>query len=135
MSKLLEYVYDDGGRSKYFKGETRDCVCRAISIVSGRDYKEIYNLIKKTMGESPRNGVRTNTKAFQSLMNGLGFTYIKCYKDKLEFVDGALPDRAICYVYHHYVAVVNNVVRDTWDSRYNSFNEPRKIYGYWVYNR
>ena len=43
----MKFNYDDGGRSKYFKGETRDCVCRAICIATGRDYKEIYDLINE----------------------------------------------------------------------------------------
>ena len=51
---LMEYIYDDGGRSLYFKGKTGDCVCRSIAIASGRDYKEIYDLIFSTMKESPR---------------------------------------------------------------------------------
>ena len=45
----MEWVYDDGGRSKYFKAEhVGDCVCRAIAIGTGKDYKEVYDLINHT---------------------------------------------------------------------------------------
>ena len=43
----MKWVYDDGGRSKYFKGTTDDCVARAIAIATGKDYKEVYDLINK----------------------------------------------------------------------------------------
>ena len=56
MRTLMKYIYNDGGRSKYFKGKANDCVCRAISIASNRDYKEVYDSLKKALG-TPRNGV------------------------------------------------------------------------------
>jgi hypothetical protein len=30
----MEMVFDDGGRSRYFKGQCRDCVTRAIAIAT-----------------------------------------------------------------------------------------------------
>ena len=33
----LEFSYNDGGRSKYFKGEAGDCVVRAIAIATDSD--------------------------------------------------------------------------------------------------
>lgn len=54
----MEYNYNDGGRSKYFKAEcVNDCVTRAIAIATERDYKEVYNEIKSIVGYSPRNGI------------------------------------------------------------------------------
>ena len=43
----MKWVYDDGGRSKYFTSTTDDCVARAIAIATGKDYKEVYDLINK----------------------------------------------------------------------------------------
>ena len=137
MRTLMKYIYNDGGRSKYFKGKANDCVCRAISIASNRDYKEVYNSLKKALG-TPRNGVFTTNKAFKDWMVANGFVWTPCsgigVKTSVHFIEGELPKgRLVCSVAKHYVAVVDNKVYDTWDSRYNSFNEVRRIYGYWEY--
>ena len=137
MGTLMEYIYNDGGRSKYFKGKARDCVCRAISIASNRDYKEVYDSLKKALG-TPRNGVFTTNKAFKDWMVANGFVWTPCsgigVKTSVHFIEGELPKgRLVCSVAKHYVAVVDDKVYDTWDSRYNSFNEVRRIYGYWEY--
>ena len=137
MGTLMEYIYNDGGRSKYFKGKARDCVCRAISIASNRDYKEVYDSLKMTLG-TPRNGVFIKNKAFKNWMVANGFVWTPCsgigVKTSVHFIEGELPKgRLVCSVAKHYVAVVDNKVYDTWDSRYNSFNEVRRIYGYWEY--
>lgn len=139
--ELLPYVYDDGGRSNYFKASrVGDCVCRAIAIASGRDYKEIYNAILGATGKTPRNGVKVRSVRFRRLMESLGFTWVSCCKvgstESTHFFKGELPmGRLVCSVAKHEVAVIDGVVRDTWDSRFNGFGEPRRIYGYWVYNR
>lgn len=137
MGTLMEYIYNDGGRSKYFKGKAEDCVCRAISIASNRDYKEVYDSLKKALG-TPRNGVFTTNKAFKDWMVANGFVWTPCsgigVKTSVHFIEGELPKgRLVCSVAKHYVAVVDDKVYDTWDSRYNSFNEVRRIYGYWEY--
>ena len=137
MGTLMEYIYNDGGRSKYFKGKAGDCVCRAISIASNRDYKEVYDSLKKALG-TPRNGVFTKNKAFKDWMVANGFVWTPCsgigVKTSVHFIEGELPKgRLVCSVAKHYVAVVDDKVYDTWDSRYNSFNEVRRIYGYWEY--
>lgn len=137
MGTLMEYIYNDGGRSKYFKGKANDCVCRAISIASNRDYKEVYDSLKKALG-TPRNGVFAQNKAFKDWMVANGFVWTPCsgigVKTSVHFIEGELPKgRLVCSATKHYVAVVDNKVYDTWDSRYNSFNEVRRIYGYWEY--
>ena len=133
---LMEYIYDDGGRSLYFKGKTGDCVCRSIAIASGRDYKEIYDLIFSTMKVSPRNGVNTRTAKFKRLMESLGFRWVATSgigsHQAVHFIQGELPEgRMVCQVTGHCVAVVNNQVRDIFDCRLNTFGENRRIYGFW----
>ena len=32
----MKFIYNDGGRSKYFKGEAGDCVVRAICNATGK---------------------------------------------------------------------------------------------------
>ena len=39
----LNFIYSDAGRSNYFKGEAGDCVVRAITHATGKDYKEVYD--------------------------------------------------------------------------------------------
>lgn len=141
MSKnnLMEYIYSDGGRSNYFKGVANDCVCRAIAIASGRDYKDVYQSLKKAIG-TPRNGVFTTSKKFKDWMILNGFVWVPCSgkgcTTSVHFINGELPQgRMVCSVAKHYVAVINNVVYDTWDSRYNSWGELRRIYGYWLYQK
>lgn len=133
-------IYDDGGRSRYFKGRAgvRDCVCRAIAIASGRDYKEIYDLLFKTMGESPRGGVFTSKPKFKRLMESLGFTWTATSgigsHQAVHLVQGELPEgRLVCSMAGHYTAVINNHVRDTIDPRTNGFGDFRKVYGYWKF--
>ena len=61
---MCDFKFNDGGRSKYFKGKgAGDCVPRAIAIATGKDYKEVYNAMANGMmgiGEqrSARNGVK-----------------------------------------------------------------------------
>ena len=137
---LMPFVFHDGGRSKYFKGTTRDCVCRAVAIAGGLDYKEVYNAIFKATGSSPRNPVFTKKAAFKRLMLSLGFTWTPCAgigsPIAIHPVVGELPEgRLVCSAAGHYFAVIDGVVYDTWDSRYNSFGEVRRVYGYWKYNK
>lgn len=134
----MEYIFDDGVRSRYFKGTTGDCVCRSIAIASGKDYREIYDLLFTTMKESPRNGVNTKTAKFKRLMSSLGFTWVATSgigsHQAVHFIQGELPEgRMVCVTAKHYVAVVDNQVHDIFDSRVNPFGEYRKIYGYWKY--
>ena len=132
----MGFIYDDGGRSRYFKGKTRDCVCRSISIVLGRDYKEVYDLLFKATGESPRNGVNTRSVKFKRLMESLGFSWVATsgigWTEATHLVYGELPDgRLVCSMAGHYTAVVNNHVRDIIDPRTNDFGDYKKVYGYW----
>ena len=36
----LNFIYSDGGRSNYFKGEAGDCVVRAITHATGKIIKK-----------------------------------------------------------------------------------------------
>ena len=133
---LMEYIYDDGGRSLYFKGQTGDCVCRSIAIASGRDYKEIYDIMFKATGKTPRNGVNTRSVKFKRMMVSLGFTWVATSgigsHQAVHLIQGELPEgRLVCAMAGHYTAVIDNQVRDIFDPRENDFGECRKIYGYW----
>ena len=70
----------------------------------------------------------------------MGFTWVPCSGIGVRMAvhprKGELPEhgRMICTAVGHWFAVVEGVVQDTWDSRYNSYGEVRRIYGYWLYN-
>ncbi len=140
--ELLPYVYDDGGRAHYFKGKVgvADCVCRAIAIASGKDYKEVYNAVTATTGKSARRSQDTKTAKFKRFMAGMGFTWTPCsgigVRMAVHARKGELPEhgRMVCSAAGHWFAVVEGVVHDVWDSRFNSWGEVRRIYGYWTYN-
>ena len=128
----MEFVYDDGGRSKYFKGETRDCVVRAIAIATGKDYKEVYDYIYKYTGKSPRTGV--SKKNTRKILKHYGFEWVptmlvgqgcKVHLCKEELPRGTI----IVSVSKHIVCVKDGVVYDTRDC---SRNGRRCVYGYFT---
>jgi hypothetical protein len=44
----MEFIYSDGGRQLAgFKGNTGDCVTRAIAIATQKPYQEVYDALNK----------------------------------------------------------------------------------------
>lgn len=139
----MEYKYNDGGRAKEgFKGKTGDCGVRAIAIATGMSYKETYDYVnefcklekpsKRRNGKSSsRTGIHSHT--FKTIVESLGWTWIpkmfigqgcKTHLRKDELPEGKI----ICRVSRHYVAVIDGVVNDT----YNSSREGKRcVYGYY----
>ncbi len=57
----MTWQQNDGGRSHYFKGrDVGDCVVRAVTIASGKDYKWVYDQLsaiqKRQDGKTARRG-------------------------------------------------------------------------------
>lgn len=157
MNSFIDFVYNDGGRSKYFKSkEVGDCVTRAIAIATGRDYKEVYDFLaesnakqrvtvrqkrsKRAMRKANKVtaelGISTKRKWFKDYMKSLGFTWTptmsigsgcKVHLRKRELPNG----RIICSLSKHIVAVINGVIYDTYDC---SRDGTRCVYGYWKLN-
>lgn len=131
----LPYKYDDGGRSNYFKAkDVRDCVTRAIAIATGKDYKEVYNHVKKFTGDTPRNGVRKSLSKKLLLeyggkwhpMMGIG-TGCKCHLRADEIpMNGVI----VCQLSHHLTTVIDGVIHDTFNP---TGNGDRCVYGYWTF--
>jgi hypothetical protein len=140
--------YNDGGRSKYFKGEGGDCVARSIAIASELDYMEVYNAladgnknqrrskydkVAKTGKKTALHGINTRRKWFKDYMVSLGFdwtaTMMVGQGCKTHLKAEELPKgRIVCAVSKHYVAVINGVINDTHDP---SRDGTRCVYGYW----
>lgn len=154
----MKFVFNDGGRAAAgFKGKAGDCVTRAIAIVSGKPYLEVYEALaegmgtqRKSKGRSARNGVSTSRKWFKEYMAASGFVWTPTMQIgsgcKVHLHDGELPmGRLVVAVSRHYTAVLDGVVHDTYDPQ-REIHELRSgsdgkavsvgvrrrcVYGYW----
>lgn len=138
----MEWVYDDGGRSRYFKAEhVGDCVCRAIAIATGRDYREVYDDInelarrertgKRKKGiSSARDGVYKGT--IRKLMEDYGWEWVPTMQVgqgcKVHLRADELPGGPLVVnVSKHTTAVIDGVLHDTYDCTRDG---ARCVYGY-----
>ena len=138
----MKFQYNDGGRSNYFNGTTGDCVCRAISIATEMDYKEVYDMInqyakkertgRRKKGKSnARTGVYTSTA--KKILADLGWTWhptmgigTGC---QVHVREDELPKgRLILNLSRHFSCMIDGVLNDTYDC---SRNGTRCVYGYW----
>lgn len=133
----MEFVYDDGGRSKYFKAErVGDCVTRAIAIATGKDYKEVYNELNKLSKECKSKGTSRNghdKKVVKKYMEKIGWKWTPLMKIgtgcKVHLKEDELPGGVIiCSLSKHIVCIKDGVIHDTYDC---SRDETRCVYGYW----
>lgn len=141
----MEFIYNDGGRSKYFKAENvGDCVTRAICNATGKDYMEVYkalNDMAKTerterhrgkKRSSSRNGVFKET--FKEYLNNLGWKWVPCMAIgsgcKVHLKAEELPKGTlIVSVSRHLTCVKDGVLYDTYDC---SRDGTRCVYGYYI---
>lgn len=134
--KTSAWTYDDGGRSKHFKGKNTvaDCVTRAAAIATGKDYKEVYETIRRTIGYTPRNGVKhgDDRKAMRALgatwhpVMGIG-TGCTMHLRREELPKG----RIVCLCSGHYTAVIDGTIHDTFDPTRGG---TRCVYGYYTFD-
>lgn len=137
------FVIDDGGRSKYFKGSSGDCVCRSIAIATRLDYKDVYDELAALMKKKPvsRKGRKPKTSPRDGVPIKTAKTYLKSigweWVPTMKFGEGCsvhlrpeeLPSgRLIVRVTGHVTAMVDGVVYDTHDPRRGG---SRCVYGYW----
>lgn len=136
---MCDFKFSDGGRSKYFKGLTGDCVTRAISIATNKDYKEVYNEMSKGMKlvtgtRSARNGV--NKKVYHKYLTENGFKWVptmkigqgcKVHLRKNELPKGILITR----LSKHLSCVIDGVIYDTYNPNSNRLSD-RCVYGYYI---
>ena len=125
---MIEFAYNDGGRGAAgFKGDTGDCATRAIAIVTGIPYIEVYNMVneysksertgKRKRGISnARTGVYKNT--VHKIMTSFGWkwtpTMLIGQGCKVHLKAEELPKgKILCVVSKHYTAVIDGVVNDT----------------------
>lgn len=131
----MRWVEDDGGRSRYFKGEAGDCVTRAIAIATGQDYKVVYDELAERMREagsprSARNGVPRSL--YEVYLFDLGWIWHPTMAIgqgcKTHLREGEVPMEGpvIARLSRHVTAVVGGVIHDTFDP---SRDGTRCVYG------
>jgi hypothetical protein len=151
----MKFVVNDGGRKDAgFKGDVGDCVCRSITIITEKPYKEVYdalNEISKEMGYWHRtHPVKTKygnsrekmsssrtghmRKVYEKYLFSLGYKWIPTMKIgsgcKVHLKADELPNgRLIVAVSRHITAVIDGVIYDTYDC---SRKEKRCVYGYYI---
>lgn len=140
---MLEWTFDDGGRAAAgYKGETRDCVCRSIAIVTGLPYQSVYDMIVEYAARErpsarksrshPRTGVHGATT--RKVMADLGWEWVPTMRigsgTTVHVRRGELPElgRFMLHLSRHESALVDGVIRDTHDP---SREGTRAVYGFW----
>lgn len=140
---MLDWIYDDGGRSLYFKGSAGDCAIRAIAIAEGKDYKEIYNRLAEIADKSCRNGTPKN--AAKKLLKELGYVRVATMNVgkgcSMHFTQDEIPNGTIIVqLSKHITCVKDKVIHDTYNCSIKKYidelgniivNDKRCVYGYW----
>lgn len=137
----MRIVFTDGGRAAAgYKGDTRDCVARALAIVTGKTYQEVYDSVNWECAQgagfdcgSARIGVPKNTT--RKIMEKFGGVWTPLMKIgsgcKVHLRAEELPTgRIIASVSRHVVAVIDGVIHDTHDCTREG---TRCVYGYWKF--
>jgi len=138
----MKWINDDGGRAEAgYKGTTGDCCVRAIAIVTGKPYQEVYdaiNEVSKTERTGKRKRGKSNartgvySKTARKYMESLGYEWTATMHIgsgcKVHLWDNELPKgRLFVRVSRHYTAVIDGVVHDTHDPTRGG---TRCVYGY-----
>lgn len=149
----LPWQYHDGGRAAAgFRGDTGDCVPRAIAIATGMDYRRVYddmaantktwlatsrarrryNRTGRLRSSSPRSGVFRDV--YHPYITGvLGWRWTPTMSigagTTVHLAVGELPNGPlIAKVSRHLCAVIDGVVYDTYDPTRDG---TRCVYGYY----
>jgi hypothetical protein len=127
----MTFKYNDGGRKAAgFKGLTGDCGARAMAIALGLDYKAVYKELAQANADngrakSARNGINKNI--YSEVLKRYGWVWCSAPKfagRKARCSD--LTGTVIAQQAGHYVAVIDGVSNDSWDSTH------KMVYGYWA---
>jgi hypothetical protein len=146
-----EFIFNDGGRKEAgYKGQTGDCVCRAICIITGKPYQEVYDVLANghaTQRKGKRRitaltGVRTAAKGisvrrqwFKKYMQSLGFIWVPTMfvgqGCKVHLNADELPKgRLVISVSKHYTSMIDGIINDIYNPQRES---GRCVYGYFKY--
>ena len=143
MAAHIGFVKNDGGRdSAGYRGETSDCVVRAIAIATGLPYQQVYDGInalakterrgsRKRRISNARTGVYKNTR--NRFLEALGWRWTPTMQIgsgcTVHLRADELPaGRLVVSLSRHSVAVIDGVIHDIYDP---SRDGTRCVYGYW----
>jgi hypothetical protein len=140
---ILQFRYNDGGRSDAgYKGDTSDCVTRAIAIVTGKPYQEVYDALNQ-LGKSERLGSKKKKKSnsrtgvyritFDKYLKSLGYVWTPTMKIGSGCMVHLRPDelpggRLVVRVSRHVTAMIDGVLNDLCD---HTRRGTRCVYGYY----
>ena len=146
----MQFKYNRGGYSRGSGKYRGDCGPRAVAIATELPYEEVYNELHKRQEEwrlksnskraretkPERNKVHFGTmpNVLKQYMLDLGWIWVPTMGIgtgcTVHLKADELPKgRILCKVSNHYVAVVDGVMNDTYDS---SKEETRCVYGYFM---
>lgn len=125
----MPWVYHDGGRAQAgFKGDTGDCVTRAIAIATHQPYREVYDALNTTIknarkgSKAARGSSRTgiNKVVYHRYLAGLGWTWTPTMfigsGTQVHLRPDELPGGTlIARLSKHLCAVVDGTIYDTYD--------------------
>ena len=138
---MIKYQYNDGGRKAAgYKGQARDCVCRAIVIATGLDYKEVYKYLAQLHYErfgtkTARNG--TDNQDTLKAMKHFGFEKVSLIDRLKPTYTQAFGEFGNCVVKttRHVAAIKDGALQDTFDGRtyeWEGETKERKAMSIWV---
>jgi hypothetical protein len=140
--ETMKFQFNDGGRKEAgYRGTAEDCTVRAIAIATERPYQVVYDElfeINRTNNRnpkacSPRDG-NTKMTTIRKYMISLGWEWVPTMAIgsgcKVHLRDDELPmGRLVVQLSKHLVAVVDNVIQDTYDC---SREGTRCVYGFFL---
>ena len=115
------FVFDDGGRSEHFPGDSKigDCAIRACAIGAGKDYLETMTELFEIgleIGDLPNSW-----PALETFLEKYGFKKNKPPRDKngkkisiRNWAEICPEGSIIVRTRKHLTAIVDNKIRDTW---------------------
>ncbi len=136
---MLKFERNDGGRAAAgYQGNASDCVCRAIAIVTGKDYAEVYKDLWLQIrdrigvgqggraGTSPRSGLHRSV--YGPYLEDLDYRWIAFERDELN--PSEIPrGRVIVQQPAHLAAIIDGVIHDTRDPKVVGGD---RVSGYWI---
>lgn len=120
----MQFVKNDGGRSKYYpstlkKDQAGDCIIRAISIASNEDYMKVWNDLFKLgteIGQLPNAW-----KTLSIYLSNNGWVEHKPFRDsknrkmKIKNIPFDKSERYLMRTTSHLTAIVNGELHDSWN--------------------
>lgn len=138
----MDWIYDDGGRAAAgYKGDTGDCVTRAVAIGTGLSYQQVYDALnamsavtkhgKRQKPSNSRTGV--HRRVYEPFLLALGWTWTPTMRIgqgcTVHLRADELPSGTlIVAVSKHLVTVVDGVIRDNHNPARGG---TRCVYGYY----